>query len=142
MLSSGIPLGLGTDGSASSDNQDVFAAMRLAALIHRAQLHNPSAVSSREVFRMATRDGYRILGFHGGEIKEGNPADIAIVNLDHPSLFPPNDLVNQLVLSSHPGVVRSLIIEGKLVYDSGKFFTINADEVRAEIARIQMSRAA
>ena len=132
----GVPIALGADGSASSDNQDLFAAMRLAAFLPRGFTLDPSSMTAREVFAMATRMGYSVLGLRGGELKEGYPADIALIDLRHPSLYPQNDIVNQLVLSAHPGVVKGLIVDGKLLYYDGEYFTINKEEVYLKIQKI------
>lgn len=132
----GVPMALGADGSASSDNQDLFAAMRLAAFLPRGYTLNPSSMTAREVFAMATRTGYKVLGLRGGELKEGYPADITLIDMRHPSLYPPNDIVNQLVLSAHPGVVKGLIVDGKLLYHYGKYFTVDSEEVYSKIWEI------
>jgi 5-methylthioadenosine/S-adenosylhomocysteine deaminase len=129
MISKGIPVGLGTDGSASSDNQDIFAAMRLASFLPRAYHCDGAIMNSKEVFAMATRIGYKVLGLEGGELSEGNAADITLIDLHHPSLFPPNDLIAQLVMSSHPGVVKGTIVNGKTLYFDGRFSTLDKEDI-------------
>jgi 5-methylthioadenosine/S-adenosylhomocysteine deaminase len=136
MIKAGIPLGLGTDGSASSDNQDLFAAMRLATFMPRAFKLNVEAISSKDVFAMATRMGYKILGLEGGEIREGGPADITLIDLYHPSFFPPNDVVTQIVLSSHPGIVKGVIVDGKVLYYDGRFSTLDQEDIILKIQEI------
>jgi len=132
----GVRVGLGTDGSASSDNQDIISAMRMATFIPRIYTLEPSSMSAYEVFAMATRVGYEILGFKGGEIREGYPADIVIIDAHHPSIFPANDPVNQIVMSCHPGAVKGLLVNGKLLYYGGKFYTIDVEKVYEKIEEI------
>jgi len=143
MINKGIPVGLGTDGSASSDNQDIFAAMRLAAFLPRAYHCDGTIMNSKNVFAMATRTGYKVLGLEGGELKEGNAADITLIDLHHPSLFPPNDLIAQLVMSSHPGVVKGTIVNGKTLYFDGTFSTLDKRDImvktRETIEKLRMS---
>lgn len=132
MVRKGIPVALGTDGSASSDNQDMFAAMRMASFLPRAFHFDASLISSKDVFAMATRVGYDILGLKGGELKVGNPADITLIDLHHASLFPLNDVIAQLVMSSHPGVVKGTIVNGKTLYYDGQFSTLEPHEIIME----------
>lgn len=143
MASKGITVGLGTDGSASSDNQDMFAAMRLAPFLPRAYHCDGAIMNSKEVFAMATRIGRRVLGLQGGELKEGNAADITLIDLHHPSLFPPNDLIAQLVMSAHPGVVKGTIVNGKTLYFDGAFSTLDKEDImvrtRETIEKLRMS---
>ena len=143
MINKGIPVGLGTDGSASSDNQDIFAAMRFASFLQRAYHCDGAIMNSKNVFAMATRIGYTILGLEGGELKEGNTADITLIDLHHPSLFPPNNLIAQLVMSSHPGVVKGTIVSGKTLYLDGRFSTLDKEDItlrtRETIERLRQS---
>lgn len=133
MIKKGIPVALGTDGSASSDNQDLFAAMRLGCFLPRAYHSSASIMSPKEVFAMATRVGYSVLGIEGGELKVGNAADITLIDLHHPSLYPTNDLIAQMVMSSHPGVVRGTIVNGRTLYYDGRFSTLDKEDVMSGI---------
>jgi 5-methylthioadenosine/S-adenosylhomocysteine deaminase len=87
-MSTGVNVGLGTDGSASNDGQNMFDAMRLAALIH----NQPGTdfndwVTPVQALSMATRNGARALGLDAGALAPGKLADIvllrAILQLSH-----------------------------------------------------------
>jgi len=125
MAESGMNIGIGTDGSASSDNQDMFAAMRCASFLPRAFYSDGAVLTTNNVFAMATRLGSKALGIRGGELKEEMPADIVLVDMRNPSLYPVNDIVAQIVLSAHPGVVRGTIVDGKVLYYGGEFKTLD-----------------
>jgi guanine deaminase len=64
MLSQGLTVGLGTDGSMSSDNQNMFEAMRFAALVNKVRFPHDQDhwVGAKEVFNMATQGSARALG--------------------------------------------------------------------------------
>ena len=59
---SGIRLGLGTDGCSSSNDLDMWQAMRQAALLARLTSGRPDVASAAEVLRAATIEGARALG--------------------------------------------------------------------------------
>ena len=59
---SGIRLGLGTDGCSSSNDLDMWQAMRQAALLARLTSGRPDVASATEVLRAATIEGARALG--------------------------------------------------------------------------------
>src|SRR5687767_14347135 len=83
MLAAGINVALGTDGSASSDNLNVFESMRLAAGLSRVQGRAPELwVSARGAFHAATEGGAKALGFKDiGRIEKGWQADLVLLDL-------------------------------------------------------------
>ena len=84
MLEAGIAVGIGTDGQASNNDQDMFEEMRLAALLPKGIRLDPTAVPARQAFAMATIGGARALGLDEiiGSLEVGKRADIAVLDLD------------------------------------------------------------
>ena len=84
MLESGLNVGLGTDGTASNNDLDMFEEMRLATFLAKGTTGDPTAVPARMVLAMATRLGARALhlGHLTGSIENGKRADLALVDLD------------------------------------------------------------
>ena len=71
-LAAGVNVGLGTDGAASNDNQNMFDAVRLAALIHnQAGSDFNQWVTPAQALAMATRNGARAFGLDAGVIARG-----------------------------------------------------------------------
>jgi 5-methylthioadenosine/S-adenosylhomocysteine deaminase len=119
----GITVGIGTDGSASSDNQNMFEAMRFAAYVSRIRGLPPDEwVSTREVFRMATEGSARVLGMQDliGRIAEGYKADLVLLDLDNVNYMPLNDATNQIVATEDATAVDKVLIGGKLVVSDGR----------------------
>ncbi len=82
MLELGINVGLAVDGSASNDTSDYLGEMRNALLLQRVR-YGADALTASDVFRMATRNGAKLLGFNGiGSIQEGYLADLALFDID------------------------------------------------------------
>jgi len=63
MLKRGIKVGLGTDGSASNNDLDMFREMDTAAKIHKVTSLDPTVMSAETVLTMATIGGAKVLGW-------------------------------------------------------------------------------
>jgi cytosine/adenosine deaminase-related metal-dependent hydrolase len=114
MFGQGVPLGLGVDGSASSDSGHLLLEARQAMLLQRA-IGGPSAFDPRDALFIATRGGAQILGRSDcGSIEPGKRADIAIWPLSDIASAGSWDKVAALLLSP-PGGVRDLFVEGRAV---------------------------
>jgi len=152
MRDRGITVALGTDGSASNDNQNMFYPLRLAAIVHRAVDPDfdrwPGAA---DVLRMATVEGARAAGFGDavGRIAPGCKADLVILDLKQSYYHPRNDLVRQLVYCEVGSSVRTVLVDGRVVVEDGRVTTVDeaallaeADEVGRRIAaEMQVSLA-
>jgi 5-methylthioadenosine/S-adenosylhomocysteine deaminase len=57
MLDIGVQVGIGTDGSASNNDLDMFEEGRLAALLAKGSTGHPTALPARQAPAMATRIG-------------------------------------------------------------------------------------
>ncbi len=121
MLERSIPVALGTDGPASNNSLSILQEAKVTALIHKGTRYRPTAVEAREVFRMITLNGYRALGFEGGEIKEGMPGDLVLFPLDQPSLRPlsPKRMLSHVIYAlPKPDTV---FVDGRKVVKGGRF---------------------
>ena len=135
MLSSGINIGLGTDGAHCGGNQVLFEAMHFAAILHNIKYFDSrNWITAKQVFKMATSNGAKIVlkGDEIGEIKEGYRADVVLLDLNTPNLTPLNDAINLLVYSENGSSVRDVIINGKVILENRKILTINENEVLEE----------
>ena len=121
-IAGGVTVGVGTDGSSSSDNQNMFEAMRLAAYVSRVFDRAPEDwIGSAEAMRMATEGSAAVLGMGDliGKIAPGYKADLAFLDLDHVNLVPLNDATNQLVYTEDGAAVRDVMIGGRFVLQDG-----------------------
>lgn len=142
-LDAGIVVGLGSDGSMSSDNQNMFEAMRFASLVSNVRFgHQPERwLGSHEVLRMCTLGGARLLGLaHDlGAIEVGRLADIVLLDTQSIFLTPLNNAVNALVYCETAGSVHSVFVGGSLVVSQGEILTLDEDRIKAD-AREAVSR--
>lgn len=115
MLSSGIKVMLGTDGSASNNSLNFFESMKLASLTQKHSHYNPTVLPASQVFEMATVNAAQSLSLKAGEIKEGFLADLNLIDLNHVSMVPCHNLASNLVFSAEPGCVDTVICNGNLL---------------------------
>ena len=116
----GVNLSLATDGPASNDRLDMFEEMRFGAMLQKAALSNPEAVTAADVFAMATAGGANMLLLDAGELKEGKLADFSILPLDRPSLaFGTADLISTIVYCAESGDVRDVYVGGRPALKNG-----------------------
>lgn len=116
-----ITVALGTDGAASNNNLDLFEEMKMAALLHKVNTMDATAVPALKVLEMATINGARALGLEDqiGSIEEGKKADLVLLDLDKPNLTPLTNPVSHTVYSARGGDVDTVIIDGKIIMDEG-----------------------
>jgi 5-methylthioadenosine/S-adenosylhomocysteine deaminase len=129
-LSAGVNIGLGTDGSASNDGQNMFDAMRLVALIHnQAGTDFNQWVTPVQALSMATRNGARALGFDAGVLAPGKLADVVLLKRDTPAFTPLNDVMNQLVFCENGSGVATVLVNGEIVVEGGQLTKVDEMEV-------------
>lgn len=136
LIAGGVNVCLGTDGVASNNAQNMFREMGLLALIHKGTHDTPECISANETLRIATANGARALGLDAGMIEAGRLADIALLDLDTPSMMPNNNLIAALAYSACGSEVDTVIIDGKVVMEHRELRTIDEERVFAEIRRI------
>lgn len=137
MRAKGITVGLGTDGASSNNKLDMFAEMRLAALIHKAATYDPLAITAGEAMSMATRDGAACLGYDNlGCLEEGYLADLILVNREGFHWKPRFDSVSLAVYAGNSMDVDTVFINGKLVMKNKELMTIDTEKMDYEVKRV------
>jgi 5-methylthioadenosine/S-adenosylhomocysteine deaminase len=142
-IAGGVTVGVGTDGSSSADNQNMFEAMRLAAFVSRVFDRAPEDwIGSAEALRLATEGSAAVLGMGDliGRIAPKFKADLVFLDLDHVNLVPLNNAMNQLVNTEDGAAVRDVMIGGRFVMRDGVMPGLDwpslASRARAAAARL------
>ena len=136
MLDLGVTLGVGSDGSASADHQNMFEAMRMAAFVSRIADPDPDTwLGTWEVLQAATLGGASVLGMGDliGRLAPGYKADIVFLNLTNVSFVPLNDIPNQIVNCADSSAVDSVMIGGRMVLEGRRFISIDFDRLRNDV---------
>ncbi|WP_423792670.1 multifunctional 5'-deoxyadenosine/S-adenosyl-L-homocysteine/5'-methylthioadenosine deaminase [Methanocaldococcus indicus] len=128
LLNEGINITLGTDGCGSNNNLNLFEEIKTTAILHKGVNLNPTVIKAEEAFNFATKNGAIALGIKAGEIKEGNLADMVLIKLDKPFLYPKENINSHLVYAFN-GFVDYSIINGEIVLDDGKFVNLDEDDI-------------
>lgn len=138
MLEKGINVCLGTDGAASNNSLNMFHEMSLMALIHKGTHKTPQCVGANEVFNMATINGAKALGLEKeiGSIEVGKKADLAILDLNNPSLMPKNNLLAGLSYSANGSEVDTVIIDGVVTMEGRRVLSMDEDLVYTKVNEI------
>ncbi|MBE5895905.1 MAG: amidohydrolase [Lachnospiraceae bacterium] len=138
MLKEGINVCIGTDGAASNNSLNLFHEMSLLALIHKGCGRTPQCVSAAEVFRIATINGAKALQLDKkiGTLEVGKKADIALLNLKTPSLWPNNNPLAALSYSANGSEVETVIINGEITMENRRILTMDEERIYFETAKI------
>lgn len=132
MLERGIPVGLGTDGAASSNNLNLFAEMSAAALLHKVHALDPTAMPAQSALDLATRGGAAALHQPElGRLEPGLPADLIAIDLTSPNLVPLHNPVSNLVYAATGQEVRLTMVAGEVLYQDGVFTRLDLPAILA-----------
>jgi len=115
-----INICLGTDGPASNNNLDLFEEMKIGALLQKVNTMNPVTAPATEIFKTVTKNAAKALNIKIGEIKQGNLADLILIDLNQVSLIPGHNLTSDLVYSCSGNCVSDTICHGKILMKDRK----------------------
>jgi 5-methylthioadenosine/S-adenosylhomocysteine deaminase len=125
LADAGVRIGLGTDGGCTNNRLSVFDEMRMAALLQKVRHLDGARLPAEQAFRMGTLDGGRLLDLEVGEIKEGMLADLVAVDLGHPSLHPPTNLLKSVVYAMSSQAITDVWVHGRHVVNEGRVATVD-----------------
>ncbi len=132
MLEKGVNIGLGTDGAASHNRLDMFAEMRLAALLAKGTSGDASTLPAYQAIEMATINAAKALGLDDkiGTIEIGKLADLTAVKLNDVAIMPCYDPISHLVYACGREHVTHTWVAGELRYSEGAFANIEPKELQ------------
>ena len=135
LVKAGMNVALGTDGAIQAGNLDMFEVMRGAAMSVRTAKEDPSALPSSAALLMATYCGAQAQGRSRecGMLKEGMDADLVLVDFTAPHLMPCHNVLTGLVYAAKGGDVAMTMVRGRILYQNGKFPTIDLNAVVEEL---------
>jgi 5-methylthioadenosine/S-adenosylhomocysteine deaminase len=133
MQALGIPIGLGTDGGCTNNRLSVFEEMRMAALLQKVRHLDGTRLPAEEAFAMGTTGGAALLGLPAGTIAPGRLADLVAVDLGHPSLHPPVNLIKSVVYAMSPQAITDVWVHGRHVVRDQSLTTMDGDELLARV---------
>lgn len=138
MLAAGVNVALGTDGAASNNDLNMWGEMQSAALLHKVSTGDPTVLPARQVLWMATRGGAKAFGLEQklGSIEAGKRADLVLVDLSAPHMYPMYEPYSHLVYTARASDVRTVLIDGRVVLRDRVLQTIDEPAVFAQIGTL------
>jgi 5-methylthioadenosine/S-adenosylhomocysteine deaminase len=127
ILDAGVNVALGTDNM----SEDMFEAMKIGSIVHRGSYRGGVKPQPQALLDGATRNAALSLGCLDeiGSLEAGKKADLAMIDLDHPSMRPQINLVSNLVHYGHPGMVEALMVDGEFLMRDHRILGLDENEV-------------
>jgi len=135
LLALGIPVGLGTDGPAGSNNDfDLMEEMNLAANLQKVTTGDPTALNAEQAIAMATIVGARVAGIDKevGSLETGKRADLVSLRLDRPHAVPLYNVYSQIVYALKGSDVEDVMVNGKPIVREGRSLTLDQKVILAK----------
>jgi 5-methylthioadenosine/S-adenosylhomocysteine deaminase len=138
MLERGVMVGIGTDGTASNNDLDMFEEMRLTALLAKGTSGDPTALPARQAVAMATRIGASAAHFGEitGSLEAGKRADLIVVDLEQVHNVPrfsrdAQAVYSQLVYAAKSTDVVDVMCDGRWLMRDRRLLTLDEEALRA-----------
>ncbi len=140
ILNLGIPMGLGTDGVAGSNNDvNMFEEMTLSAFLQKVSYSDPQALPAARVFEMATIGGAKALGMEKliGSLEKNKRADMIFVSIAAPHAVPMYNVYSQLVYALKGSDVADVMVNGRSIVRDRRMLTLDAQPILAKAVEYQ-----
>jgi len=130
LLKKNILVGLGTDGMSS----DMLSQMRCAYLLHRLANHDPR-VAFMEAPQLLLQNNADIcerqFGVRLGEITEGRPADLAIMDYEPPTVLSEANFLGHLIFGLVDATVDTTVCKGRILMQGRKILSMDEERIAA-----------
>lgn len=130
MLRKGVLVGLGTDGM----NSDMLAQMRAAYLLHRLANRDPR-IGFVEAPTLLLKNNPEIarrqFGLPLGEIAEGRPADLAILDYYPPTPLNEENFFGHLIFGLVDATVDTTVCRGQILMRKKQILTMDEERIAA-----------
>lgn len=130
LLEKGVLVGLGTDGMSS----DMLSQMRCAYLLHRLDNLDPRVafLEAPQVLLWNNAEiAERQFGLRLGEIAEGRPADLAIIDYHPPTPLNENNFLGHLIFGLVDATVDTTVCKGSILMRGKQILTLDEERIAA-----------
>lgn len=143
LLDLGVTVGLGADGAASNNSQDMLEALKVAALLPKVAARDPAIFTASDALRIATSGGAAALGRADfGSIEVGKRADLFLFDPRHAKSIPVHDPVSTLVYASGEVNIRTVVVGGRVVLDDYRVVGVDEAAILGEAQSVAEELAA
>jgi cytosine/adenosine deaminase-related metal-dependent hydrolase len=137
LLEAGVTVSLGTDAAAPDRPFDMFRNLFLAHRYHARHFRDDAVLPPPELLVMATTGGARALSMESeiGSLEPGKRADIILVNMRQPHLWPPAHPLQRLARFANGADVDTTIVGGRVLMRARNLVGIDEDAILARAER-------
>ncbi len=132
MLKRGLKVALGTDGSSSNNNLNMFEEIHLAAIINKAVNQDAVSVPALTALEMATINGAKALAWDKeiGSLEVGKKADLILIDVDKSHFYPRHNLISAMAYSAQGSDVDTVIVNGKIIMEKRIIRTLDVEKIK------------
>ncbi len=132
----GLSVAIGTDSAASNNALDMWDEMRVAALMAKGLDRDAGVMPASQMLYLGTRAGALSQGRDDcGDIAEGFRADLVMLDRRDIGLCPTHAPLSNVLYGAGSRAVCMTMVDGRVVYRSGEFKTLDIERVRYEVSR-------
>ncbi|MGL5439279.1 MAG: amidohydrolase family protein [Filifactoraceae bacterium] len=141
-LEKGMNVSIGTDSVCSNNNIDMFEEMKMAAIVQKTALMDPTVMPAPLLVKMATKNGAisQLRENECGSLEVGKDADIIMLDLKAPNLIPSYDPYSSIVYSTKGENVILTMVRGKILYEDGNFYTLDYNKAVEDLETYAIPR--
>jgi 5-methylthioadenosine/S-adenosylhomocysteine deaminase len=137
LIEAGATVCIGSDATAPDRSADMFRHMQQCMHYHRRFFRDPSVLAPGKVLEMCTINGAKALGLEQeiGSLQIGKKADVILVDLRRPHLYPANMPAFRVIYFANGNDVDTVIVDGRVVLEARKATEVNEDEILDDAQR-------
>jgi cytosine/adenosine deaminase-related metal-dependent hydrolase len=131
LLDAGVVVMLGSDGTAPDRSYDMFRHMFHCMHYHRHHFRDSSYLPPGKVLEMLTIDAARGLGLENeiGSLEPGKKADIILIDMAKPHLYPLNMPISRVAYFVNGADVDTVLVNGRILMENRTVVTVDEAEV-------------
>lgn len=135
MIDMGIPFVISTDGSGSSDNQNILNAARVASQYQKALHKNARLLPAQRLLEMITVDAANMLRLNVGSLEPGKDGDVIVIDISKPNMTPTrmDNVVENLIWASDGSEVMYVIANGRVLMDNYRVLTLDEEAIKKDV---------
>lgn len=117
LIDAGVTVAIGSDATAPDRSGDMFRHMQQCMHYHRTHFHDPSWLPPGKALEMCTIDAATVLGLEAevGSLEVGKRADVILVDLRRPHLYPANMPEYRVTYFANGNDVHTVLVGGKVL---------------------------
>ncbi len=136
MLAEGLRVGLGVDGAASNDTQNMLETFRIGSYLQRATHRRADLLGFDEMLDIACGGANATLGLPEvtGGVTVGAPADLTLIRFDRDyATLPVIDPGASILTTGSPAIVDTVLVGGEVVIADGHSTRVDEAELIAAL---------